>query len=230
MPVDYMEIIYRSLFALLAIGYILVKFVFKMDKKHPARDWITVGFEAMIIATLLRTFILQTFVVPTGSMEETIKIGDHPIALKYQYGIYNPFSDSLIFPFSEPQRGEVVIFRDPRPDSNIMMIKRVVGIPGDVIEIKLKQLFVNGKYPDETYKAHKDKRMLPGFVSYRDSFGPVTVPEGHYFVMGDNRDFSGDSRFFGFLPKKNLRGKAFFIYWPPKNIGSIKHRKDIFDF
>lgn len=223
--IDWMEIIYWSLFALLIIGEILVVYVYKLDKKHVVRDWVEPAFEAMIIATILRIFVIQAFAIPTPSMENTLMVGEHPMAIKFSYGLYNPVDKKMYLDFNKPKRGDVVIFRDPTGKSNSMWIKRCMGVPGDVLEMKDKQLYINGKKMDEPYKVHKDMRTLPAYLTPRDNFAPVTVPKNSYFMMGDNRDQSLDSRFWGVLPNTNIRGKAFIVYWPINEMKVIKHIK-----
>ncbi|MCE5300628.1 MAG: signal peptidase I [Spirochaetia bacterium] len=216
------ELIYWSLFAALTIGEILVVFVFKLPKENKVRDWVEPAFEAIIIATIIRTLLIQAFRIPTSSMEDNLLIGDHLLANKYIYGTTVPWSDDKLMKFSTPKRGEVVIFRYPE-DPRLMFIKRCMGMPGDTIEMKDKVLYINGKMISEPYVYHKDMRVFPANYTVRDNFGPVTVPPGSYFMMGDNRDFSSDSRFWGFLPYKYLRGKAWVVYWPPNRWKVIKH-------
>jgi signal peptidase I len=223
--IDWMEIIYWTLFALLVVGEILVAYVYKLDKKNVVRDWVEPAFEAMIIATILRIFVIQAFAIPTPSMENTLMVGEHPMALKFAYGLYNPLDHKMILDFNKPKRGDVVIFRDPTEKTTSMWIKRCMGLPGDIIEMKDKVLFINGQKMEEPYIVHKDMIIYPPQYSPRDTFGPVTVPEGHYFMMGDNRDQSYDSRFFGFLPYNKIRGQAFLVYWPVNKIKMIKHIK-----
>lgn len=229
-----MEFIFWSLFVGLTIGELLVVHVFKLPKENKIRDWVEPAFEAIIIAIIIRTFLIQAFKIPTSSMEDTLLINDHIIANKFIYGttIFYPemkdgklkFKTAKILRFSKPKRGDVVIFRYP-VDPKMMFIKRCIGLPGDTIEIKDKIVYVNNKKLDEKYVFHKDFRTFPKDYVPRDNFGPIKVPEGHYFVMGDNRDYSSDSRFWGFLPDEYLRGKAWIVYWPPNRWRFIKHIK-----
>jgi signal peptidase I len=223
--IDWMEIIYWSLFVLLIIGEILVVFVFKLDKKHVVRDWVEPAFEAMIIATILRIFVIQAFAIPTPSMEDTLLVGDHPMAIKFAYGLYNPLDHKMYFDFNKPKRGDVVIFRDPTGKTNAMWIKRCMGLPGDVMSMKDKVLYINGIQQIEPYVTHKDINIYPAWRTNRDNFPPTVVPPGTLFMMGDNRDESYDSRFFGFLPYNKVRGKAVIVYWPLNRIKIIKHVK-----
>ena len=208
-------------------------------KKSLLREWVEAIIFAGIAALILRTFVIQTFKIPTGSMENTFLPGDFLIANKF------------IFRFREPQRQEVIIFKYPgdpaRPQptkkySKIFgpiywnnenfffkyytrrdFIKRVIGMPGDTVKVVNKKVFINGKPLEEKYAHHFDPRVIPykygnryingKFVGSRDNFGPVVVPKDCYFVMGDNRDNSSDSRFWGFLHKKYLQGIPIIIYW-----------------
>jgi len=223
---DQTELIFWGLFIILTIGEILVVFIFRLPKTNVIRDWVEPAFEAIIIATIIRTLIIQAFKIPTSSMEDTLLIGDHIIANKFIYGTYLPFSDKTILKFKQPQRGEVIIFRYPK-NPKLMFIKRCIGIPGDTVEIKNKIVYLNGMKLEEPYVFYKDIRTLPGEITVRDNFGPVKVPLDAFFVMGDNRDNSEDSRFWGFLPYKFLRGKAWLVYWPPDRIKIIRHYKII---
>ena len=176
------------------------------------------NIEAIIIAVLLamfiRTFIVQAFKIPSGSMKDTLLIGDHILVNKFIYGIKLPFTDGTnLLSLTDPKRRDIVVFKYPEdPDKDF--IKRVVGIAGDTVEVKDKKLYVNGELQDdEPYAIHTDPRNIPGKFSARDNFGPFTVPDHSLFVMGDNRDNSHDSRFWGVVDLKAIRGKAFIIYW-----------------
>ena len=177
--------------------------------------------EAFIIAVIFlrftQIFILQTFYIPSGSMEKTLLIGDHLFVNRY---IYGPASTVLekVLPARGVQRGDIVVFRSPE-NPNIDVVKRCVGVPGDTIDVRAKQLYINGKaVQDASYAIHSDP-IIYSELSFndqyrrRDNFGPETVPAGHYFCMGDNRDQSYDSRFWGMLPRHLVKGRALFIYW-----------------
>lgn len=219
-----MEFIFWSLFVGLTIGELLVVYVFKLPKENKIRDWVEPAFEAIIIAIIIRTLIIQAFKIPTSSMEDTLLINDHIIANKFIYGTTIPFKKDKILRFTKPKRGDVVIFRYP-VDPKMMFIKRCIGLPGDTIEIKDKVVYLNSRKLDEKYVFHKDLRTFPAQYAPRDNYGPIKVPEGYFFVMGDNRDFSSDSRFWGLLPDEYLRGKAWIVYWPPNRWRFIKHIK-----
>lgn len=173
-------------------------------------------FEAICVAILLalfiRTFVVQAFKIPSGSMLPTLQIGDHLLVNKFIYGIRMPFTGKIIVPIKNPKYGDVVVFRFPK-DRSVDYIKRVIGTPGDTIEIKDKKVFINGK-PVENSHAHVSSSVvLDAKSGPRDNFGPVLVPDDHLFVMGDNRDNSYDSRFWGFVDQRDVLGKAFILYW-----------------
>lgn len=183
-------------------------------KKSSLRENLEAIIIAVILALFIRTFIVQAFKIPSGSMKNTLLIGDHILVNKFIYGIKIPFTDGkTLVHITDPERKDIVVFKypeDPKKD----FIKRVIGVAGDTVEIKNKQLYVNGVLQEnETYAIHKDPRIIPVQFTVRDNFGPVTVPAHSLFVMGDNRDNSHDSRFWGFVDLKAVRGKAFVIYW-----------------
>lgn len=145
-------------------------------------------------------------------MLPTLKIGDHLLVNKFIYGIRLPFTGSLLVPFKKPGHGDVIVFRFPK-DRSTDYIKRVIGIPGDLIEIKDKVLYLNGVAVADPFAHFTSPEILDGKVSPRDNFGPVTVPQNAVFVMGDNRDNSYDGRFWGFVEQQEILGKAFILYW-----------------
>ncbi|MFP3980222.1 MAG: signal peptidase I [Desulfobacterales bacterium] len=174
------------------------------------------NIEAIVIAVLLalfiRAFVVQAFKIPSGSMEPTLQVGDHILVNKFIYGIRLPVTNTVIIPVSEPEKGDIIVFEYPvEPDKDF--IKRVVGAPGDTVEIKDKKVYVNGRQIDNYPIKHTEKDLLSGSVNKRDNFGPVTVPADAYFVLGDNRDHSYDSRFWGFVREEAIKGEAFIIYW-----------------
>ena len=167
---------------------------------------------AIVIALFIRTFVVQAFKIPSGSMKPTLQVGDHILVNKFSYGIKIPYIGKVIFPVGDPQHGDIVVFKfpvDPRKD----FIKRVIGAGGDVVEIQDKTVYVNGKPLNHDVGVYTDPRTIAGSLKPRDNFGPITVPKGALFVMGDNRDESFDSRFWGFVPVRDVSGKAFIIYW-----------------
>lgn len=246
---------------------------------HLLREWAPV----IIAVLVIRSFLVESFLVPTGSMEDTIAVGDFMLVNKFIYGPRIPFTHRTLFPVSEPKRGDIVVFRFPQePDfpepaaryarifprwlpllpvywdrqTNFFkwhippnFVKRCVAVAGDTVEYRDKKLYINGRLQSEPYAVHKDYRRLPGLnpppANYqqlweqdrfyrtelspyvRDNFGPVVVPPGHIFCMGDNRDNSEDSRFWGPLPLEYLRGKPLVLYFSssavsnPPNIPKI---------
>lgn len=180
--------------------------------KSRLRENIEAIVVAVILALFIRTFIVQAFKIPSGSMKETLQIGDHILVNKFIYGVKLPYFDTTLIPVTNPKRGDIVVFEFPE-DPSKDFIKRVVGIAGDVVEVRNKQVFVNGALQDGPYIVHSDPSIIPGSIEPRDNYGPVTVPPHSLFVMGDNRDHSYDSRFWGFVNLKAVKGKAFIIYW-----------------
>ena len=164
------------------------------------------------MALIIKAFIVQAFKIPSGSMIPTLKIGDHILVNKFIYGVKIPFTDRIVIPFKMPQRGDIIVFKFPE-DEKKDFIKRVVGLPGDTLEIKEKMVHINGKSLEEQYAAHSDPMVYPGAIQPRDNYGPIVIPEDSYFTMGDNRDFSLDSRYWGFVKLNKIKGKAFIIYW-----------------
>ncbi len=169
---------------------------------------------AIVIALFIRTFIVQAFKIPSGSMLETLQIGDQILVNKFIYGVKIPFTGGkTLIPVKDPERGDIVVFVYPE-DHTKDFIKRVVAVAGDTVEIKNKQLYVNDKkVVNEPYAEHKDNRVIPANFSTRDNMEKKTVPDHKLFVMGDNRDNSHDSRFWGFVDLNAVKGEAFMIYW-----------------
>jgi len=183
-----------------------------VKEKSRLRENIEAIALAIVIALFIRTFVVQAFKIPSGSMKQTLLIGDHILVSKFIYGIKLPYIRTTLIPIKNPKRGDIVVFKfpeDPKKD----FIKRVVGVAGDVVEIKDKQVYVNGKPENHPYGMHTDPRMISGLLQPRDNFGPITVPTDSLFVLGDNRDQSYDSRFWGFVNLSAVKGKAFIIYW-----------------
>lgn len=181
-------------------------------QKSKLRENVEAILVAIVLAMFIRTFIVQAFKIPSGSMKETLKIGDHILVNKFIYGIKIPFTDSTLISFKEPKRSDIIVFKFPEePDKDF--IKRVIGVAGDVIEIRNKRLYVNGEVTPYSQAIFTDPHIIPGGIQPRDNYGPTSVPPNSFFVMGDNRDHSYDSRFWGFVDMKAVRGKAFIIYW-----------------
>ena len=188
-------------------------------RKHSlVREYYEAILVAVIFALFVRTFVFQAFQVPTGSMERTVLIGDHLVVNKFVFAPHGGSFLEKLLPYRDPRRGDVFVFKFPEnPERDF--IKRVVGLPGDRVEGREKTVLVNGdKFPDtHTYhldaKVYPAESMLPEVYRRRDSFGPVAVPSDHFWAMGDNRDNSYDSRYWGPVPRDNIKGRALLVYW-----------------
>lgn len=180
---------------------------------------------AVLLAFVIRLFLVQAFYIPSGSMEKTLAIGDHLMVNKFIYGTRIPFTDRRVFKLRDPKRGDVVVFEFPQKPSEDL-IKRVIGLPGDTVTVRAKKVYINGKLyqtPQAIFRDEgrllgdsqecRDENTFPRNQYCRDFMPPIKVPPGKYFVMGDNRDLSYDSRFWGFVPEKDLVGEAMFKYW-----------------
>jgi signal peptidase I len=181
-------------------------------RKSTLREYTEAIVVALLLALFIRTFVVQAFKIPSGSMLNTLLIGDHILVNKFIYGIKNPFTGETWIPIEEPERKDIVVFEYPLNPSQDY-IKRVIGVAGDRIEIKDKKVFVNGESQNEPYTIYSDNRIIPANVQPRDNMDPLTVPPHSLFVMGDNRDNSYDSRFWHFVDLKAVKGKAFILYW-----------------
>ncbi len=167
---------------------------------------------ALVLALFIRTFVIQAFKIPSGSMEPTLLIGDHLLVNKFIYGVKNPFTGATWIPFEKPKPRDIIVFKYPvNPDQDF--IKRVIGIEGDTVQMVDKQLLVNGQPFEVKNAVYRDHHIYPGNVQPRDNFGPITVPKDSLFVMGDNRDNSYDSRFWKFVKLSAVKGKAIILYW-----------------
>lgn len=184
----------------------------RKKKKSGLRENIEAILVAIVLALFIRTFVIQAFKIPSGSMKETLLIGDHILVNKFIYGVKIPFLQTTIIPITNPKHGDIVVFKFPE-DPSKDFIKRVIGVSGDVVEVRDKQVFVNNKLLNHDFGIHTDSYIFPSSVQPRDNFGPIVVPEHSLFVMGDNRDQSYDSRFWGFVDLKAVKGKALMIYW-----------------
>jgi signal peptidase I len=182
------------------------------QKRGRWRENIEAILVAVVIALFIRTFVVQAFKIPSGSMKQTLQIGDHILVNKFIYGIKIPYLHKTLVPIKNPQKGDIIVFKFPE-DPEKDFIKRVIGVAGDVIECRDKKLYVNHKPVNHDYGVYTDPHIIPAQVRPRDNFGPITVPENSVFVMGDNRDESFDSRFWGFVDLQAVNGKAFIIYW-----------------
>ena len=180
--------------------------------KSSLREYAESVLIALAVAFFVRTFIVQAFKIPSGSMENTLEIGDHLLVNKFIYGLKIPFTGKRILRYRDPERGDIIVFEYPK-DRSRDFIKRVIGTPGDKIEIRDKNVFVNGRQYATGHEIFRESGIIPKDQAPRDNAGPFTVPADSYFVMGDNRDQSYDSRFWGFVPRDDIKGYAFIKYW-----------------
>jgi signal peptidase I len=180
--------------------------------KSTFREYAEAILMALILALFIRTFIVQAFKIPSGSMIPTLLVGDHILVNKLSYGVRIPFLEKYLVEFGQPARGDVIVFIYPE-DRSKDFIKRVVGVAGDNVEVRNKKVYINGKEVEDSHAHYEGyDPQLAGAVN-GDNYGPKVVPENHVFVMGDNRDRSYDSRFWGYVNLSEVRGKAFLIYW-----------------
>lgn len=197
------------------------------DKKQPKTKKNVFLEYVIVIATafvlvfgFMKPFVIDAYAIPSESMENTLLVGDRILVAKFIYGIKFPGTDICILDFTEPKIGDIFVFQPPpQAGKKSNFIKRVVGVPGDVIEIRNGELIRNGEYVKEDYI----KRINTSPLRYMN-FGPVRVPEGHVFAMGDNRDNSNDSRFWGFVPYKNIRGRALIRFWSWDRNADLLHK------
>ena len=184
-------------------------------RKSTIREYFESIVIAVILALFVRTWVVQAFKIPTGSMENNLLIGDHLLVNKFVFGPEISGFERAMLPMRDIKRGDIVVFKFPdEPERDF--IKRVIGLPGETIELRNKKVFVNGVGLEESYVHFLEASHMAAEVTsfdVRERYGPVTVPPGQYFVMGDNRDNSQDSRYWGFLPRHYVKGKALVIYW-----------------
>ena len=184
-------------------------------RKSTAREYFESIVIAVILALFVRTWVVQAFKIPTGSMENNLLIGDHLLVNKLVFGPTASGLERAILPVREIRRGDIVVFKFPNePERDF--IKRVIGLPGETVELRAKKVHVNGQPLDEPYVHYLVPASEGAEVTSADvleRYGPVNVPADQYFVMGDNRDNSQDSRYWGFLPRHYVKGKALMIYW-----------------
>jgi signal peptidase I len=184
-------------------------------QKSTAREYFESIVIAVILALFVRTWVVQAFKIPTGSMENNLLIGDHLLVNKFVFGPTATGLERAVLPVREPRRRDVVVFKFPNePERDF--IKRVIGLPGETLELRNKKVYINGEPLDEPYvhflEPASDSQEVTSF-DVRERYGPVQIPVGQYFVMGDNRDNSQDSRYWGFLPRHYIKGRALMIYW-----------------
>ncbi len=233
----------------------------KADKKKREKifafnlEWAETVYFAAFFASVVMFLFLQAFKIPSASMRNTLLEGDNLFVNKITYGVRIPFTDKKLFTLNEVKRGDIIVFKFPaetkeqvncgEPQYGRDFVKRVIGMPGETVEVKNKKVFINGELmPAQDYEVYHDldrkeaeipfdkeeyqklweERVLEKHLGIylRDDFGPVTVPQDSYLALGDNRDFSCDSRFWGPVPAKNIKGKAWFIHWPFKRMGFVK--------
>ena len=195
-------------------------------RKSTAREYFESICVAVILALFVRTFVVQAFKIPTGSMENNLLIGDHLLVNKFVFAPTLSRAEGSFLPTDPIKRGDIIVFKYPEePERDF--IKRTIGLPGETVELRNKKVFINGKPIDEPYVRFlfpapgegSGADALPDF-DVRVNYGPVTVPDGHYFMMGDNRDNSQDSRYWGFMPREYVKGKALFVYFSFGEAGS----------
>lgn len=184
----------------------------KDPTKSKVQEYIEAIIIAILIAVVIRTFIIQAYKIPSRSMVPALLVGDHLLVNKFIYGVKIPIIRTILIPVTNPKRGDIIVFIYPN-DRTKDYIKRVIGVGGDKIEIKNKNIFINHQPYKDTFGIYSDKTVYPAIVQPRDNYGPVIVPKGSLFVMGDNRDESADSRYWGFVDLRDVEGKALVIYW-----------------
>ncbi len=202
------------------------------ERPSVVAEWTKSIIIAALLFFVLRAFIVQTFVITSGSMENTLLVGDFLLVDRAAIGSYIPFTHVHIPGYSKPKRGDVLVFRPPPPDDTTMMlVKRLIGMPGDTIQMRNQVVYIDGKRLDEPYVKHTDSKdssypwmawqkayLEPGvdkstYSPTRDNWGPLIIPKDRYFMMGDNRENSFDSRYWGLLPGERLEGRAEFLYF-----------------
>ena len=182
--------------------------------KGTVREYAEAFIIAFVIALLIRTFLVQAFKIPSSSMEPTLLVGDHILVSKFIYGIRIPYVGTKFLTFHKPQRGDIVVFvypEDPKKD----FIKRVIATEGEAVQIKDRKIFIDGKVIEDPWGVYRERDgpLVPSYLRPRDNYGPKLVPSNSLFVMGDNRDNSQDSRYWGFVDLSAVKGKAFIIYF-----------------
>ena len=188
-------------------------------RKSTAREYFESICVAVILALFVRTFVVQAFKIPTGSMENNLLIGDHLLVNKFVFAPTLTGVENTLLPIDPIRRGDILVFKYPE-DPERDFIKRVIGLPGETLELRNKRVFINGMQIDEPYVhfLFPPSDGKPGDADFTDfdlrtTYGPVTVPPDMFFMMGDNRDNSQDSRYWGFMPRSYVKGKALFVYF-----------------
>jgi signal peptidase I len=208
----------------------------KTDGQEPRhstlREYFVTTVYCTIIALFVTTYVVHPMTVPTPSMEPTILVGDRLLIDKFTYR--NAFSPGFpMTPAGEVQRGDIVVFKFPE-QPEILYVKRAVGLPEETLEIRNQTVHINGRPVGEPYKVHRFSNsdgpgLVHPFENRRDNFGPVVIPEGHYFMLGDNRDDSADSRYFGFLPQEYIVGRPLVVFWSYEDDDQAYMRTGLFE-
>jgi signal peptidase I len=183
-----------------------------MQKKRFVKEYIEPIIIAVLIALFVRSFVVQAFKIPSSSMEPTLLVGDYLLVNKFLYGLRIPFTDKKILSFKKPQRGDIIVFIFPK-DRSKDFIKRVIGQEGEKVSIVQNKIYINDQLVEDPWGRFSDKNAWSRYLPSMESFGPVVVPKDSLFVLGDNRDNSQDSRFWGFVHLDEVKGKAFIIYF-----------------
>jgi signal peptidase I len=207
------------------------------SQKSTVREYYEALLIAVIFVNFARIFVFQAFKIPTPSMHDNLLVGDHLIVNKFIFGAGTNLGG--LMPIRVIRRGDIIVFRYPlQPDTDF--VKRVIGLPGDIVEIRDKKILINGRELNEPYVVHDDPQIyprndaLPEPFRSRDQFKATTIPPDHYFAMGDNRDRSSDSRYWGTVPRSMITGRPFMVYWsfrgtpPPANSPPIDRLRELF--
>ncbi len=183
-----------------------------MGKKKFIKEYVEPIVIAILIALFIRAFIIQAFKIPSSSMEPTLQVGDYLLVSKFIYGIKIPFTNVKLFEFNKPKRGDIIVFIYPK-DRSKDFIKRVIGTEGEKIEIIHNKIYINDRLLEDRWGHYDEKSEWSKYFQTKERYGPETVPKDSLFVLGDNRDNSQDSRFWGFVNIKEVKGKALIIYF-----------------
>jgi signal peptidase I len=182
-----------------------------MGKKKFIKEYAQPILIAVLIALFVRTFIVQAFEIPSGSMRPTLRVGDYILVNKFVYGVSIPYTHIRLFPFERPERGDVIVFVYP-PNPSKDFVKRVIATEGEKVQIIQNRIYIDDTLIDDPW-GHFSYKWPPAYLQMMENFGPVVVPKDSFFVLGDNRENSDDSRFWGFVPLSDVLGKAFLIYF-----------------
>lgn len=183
-----------------------------MGKKRFIKEYLEPIVIAVLIALFIRAFIVQAFKIPSSSMEPTLQVGDYILVSKFIYGVRIPFTKTKLFQFSNPKRGDIVVFIYPK-DRSKDFIKRVIGTEGEKVEIIRNKIYINDQLMKDSWGLYDEKSEWSKYFQSKERYGPETVPKDSIFVLGDNRDNSQDSRFWGFVNINEVKGKAFIVYF-----------------